>query len=166
MGSGVPVSRFDEVFERVIGHEGGLVSDPADPGGTTKFGISKRAYPDEDIARLTIERAKALYQRDYWTPIRGDELLPPIDEFTFDFAVNSGIRTASESLQGAIGALRDGRIGPKTIAALKLRKPRDVVRLMFVDRAMVFALNQNDRRYGRGWFARLFDVTELALRSS
>ena len=166
MGSGVPVSRFDEVFERVIGHEGGLVSDPADPGGTTKFGISQRAYPAEDIKSMTIERAKALYKRDYWDRIRGDELLAPIDEYTFDFAVNSGVPMASESLQGAVGALRDGRIGPKTIAALKLRKPRDVVRLMFVDRAMVFALNQNDRRYGRGWFSRLFDVTELALRSS
>ena len=159
------MSRFDEVFARVIGHEGGHVDDKSDPGGETKFGISKRAYPDEDIKALTIERAKALYRRDYWDKIRGDELAPAIDEFTFDFAVNSGVRTASESLQGAVGALRDGRIGPKTIAALKQRKQRDVIRLMFVDRAMVFALNQNDRLYGRGWFARLFDVTELALRA-
>ena len=31
-------------------------------------------------------------------------------------------------------------------------------------RAMTFALNQNDRLYGRGWFARLFDKTEIALK--
>ena len=33
---------FDTAFDRLMGHEGGYVNDPADPGGETKFGISKR----------------------------------------------------------------------------------------------------------------------------
>lgn len=160
------MSRFDEVFERVIGHEGGYSLDPRDPGGETKFGISKRSYPGLDIAALSVENAKLIYRADFWNVLRCDELPPPIDEYVFDFAVNSGVSTAAESLQGAVGALRDGDIGPKTIEAVKRSKPADIVRLMFVDRAMVYALNPNDRRYGRGWFARLFDKTWQAFKEA
>ena len=49
------MSDFDKAFELVIGHEGGLVDHPADPGGLTKYGISKRAYPNLDIRNLTLD---------------------------------------------------------------------------------------------------------------
>ena len=57
---------FEEAFTRLIGHDGGYVNHPSDPGGETKFGISKRAYPGEDIAGLTLQHAKNIYYRDYW----------------------------------------------------------------------------------------------------
>lgn len=158
------VNRFDDVFQRVIGHEGGYVNDPNDPGGETKFGISKRSYPKLTIAALTIDDAKTIYRTDYWAKVMADELPVPIDEYVFDFAVNSGVQTASNALQGAVGALRDGSIGPKTIEAVKRTPVRNILRLLFVERAMVFALSPKDNLYGRGWFARLFDKTELALR--
>ena len=59
---------FDVAFERLIGHEGGYVNNPSDPGGETKFGISRRAYPSEMIRTLTLQRAKELYLRDCWGP--------------------------------------------------------------------------------------------------
>jgi lysozyme family protein len=34
---------FDTAFQRLIGHEGGYVNDPRDPGGETKYGISRRS---------------------------------------------------------------------------------------------------------------------------
>lgn len=52
------MSDFDKAFEIVIGHEGGYVNNPKDPGGETKYGISKRTYPNEDIRGMTLERAK------------------------------------------------------------------------------------------------------------
>ena len=48
---------FDDAFVKLIGFEGGYVNNPADPGGETKYGISRRAYPGEDIANMTVERA-------------------------------------------------------------------------------------------------------------
>ena len=66
---------FDVAFEKLIGHEGGYVNDARDPGGETKYGISKRAYPDEDIAGLTLERAKQIYRRDCWARRIADNLL-------------------------------------------------------------------------------------------
>jgi lysozyme family protein len=38
---------FDEAFSRLLGHEGGYVDNPKDPGGETNWGISKRSYPDQ-----------------------------------------------------------------------------------------------------------------------
>ena len=34
-----------------------MSNDPQDPGGETNFGISKRSYPDLDIAGLTVADA-------------------------------------------------------------------------------------------------------------
>lgn len=169
------MARFDEIFQRVIGHEGGYSHDPRDPGGETNYGITWKTLelaigrgivPSVKVRQLELDQAKAIYRALYWAEIRGDELPPPIDEFAFDFAVNSGIGRASTALQAAAGALQDGRIGPRTLEAVRTKKPIEIVRLMFVERAMSFALSPNERTFGRGWFARLFDVTAQAVRSA
>jgi lysozyme family protein len=66
--------RFPEVFDRVIGHEGGYVNDPNDPGGETQWGISKRSYPHLNIRMLTRAEAMGIYDRDFWQPLHGDRL--------------------------------------------------------------------------------------------
>jgi lysozyme family protein len=45
---------------------GNYSNHPYDRGGETKYGISSRWYPDEDIQNLTRERANAILYRDYW----------------------------------------------------------------------------------------------------
>lgn len=83
-------ANFDKAFVIVVGIEGGLVDDPADPGGLTKFGISKRRYPDLDIRNLTVEQAKAIYLRDYWNTHNLDKLEYGKALLVFDCAVNGG----------------------------------------------------------------------------
>ena len=48
------MSDFDRAFDLLMDSEGGYSDDPLDPGGETNFGISKRAYPKEDIRFLTL----------------------------------------------------------------------------------------------------------------
>lgn len=167
--------RYLEVFDRLIDHEGNFTDNPKDDGNWTggkeglgelkgtKFGISAAAYPHLDIKNLTLDDAKAIYLRDYWNRLRCDELGAPLDEYTFDIAVNSGQGRAARILQGAVGALRDGAVGPKTIAAVRSKPPMETLRIMFVERSMIFALSPRDADFGRGWFARLFDKTVHAL---
>ena len=38
---------FEQVVAKVLDHEGGFVDDPADRGGMTFMGISRRWFPDE-----------------------------------------------------------------------------------------------------------------------
>lgn len=85
-----------------------------DSGGITKYGISQKAYPTLDIAHLTPEQAKALYQRDYWAPIRGDGIPWPLCVVAFDAAVNQGVGMAKRWLAktqdvGQFFVLREGR---------------------------------------------------------
>lgn len=162
---------FQESFDRVIGHEGRFSNDAKDPGNWTggavgmgelrgtKYGISAAAYPKLAIAALSREDARDIYLADYWNRLRLDEMPEGLRYFIFDYAVNSGATRAACDLQAALGVLRDGDIGPKTLMAVKASSPVSIFRMMFVDRAMVFALSNNDARYGAGWFARLFDVT-------
>jgi lysozyme family protein len=58
---------FEDVKAEIIEVEGSVyTNDPDDPGGETKYGISKRAYPDLDIFNLTESQALEIYERDYW----------------------------------------------------------------------------------------------------
>ena len=57
---------FDSAINNLLKREGGYVLDPVDPGGETKFGISKRSYPYVDIKKLTKEQATLIYFQDFW----------------------------------------------------------------------------------------------------
>jgi len=68
------MSNFDRMFDLVACHEGGFTDNAADPGNWTggaigaglcrgtKFGISAAAYPELDIAGITLDAAKEIYR--------------------------------------------------------------------------------------------------------
>jgi lysozyme family protein len=146
---------FDAAFARLIGHEGGYVNDPKDPGGETKFGISKRSYPGENIANLTLERAKELAYRDYWGPA-GCDAVPDVCKFDlFDMAYNSGPTRAIQTAQKACGETEDGILGPLTLQAIQSMHPiRFVAR--FNGARMLFMTDlKNWPAHGKGWMRRL-----------
>jgi lysozyme family protein len=102
---------FEQAFERLVGFEGGYVADRRDPGGETKWGISKRAFPDVDIAGLTRAAAAAIYRRSYWDAVQADRLPEALRYAVFDAAVNSGVGQAVRWLQQAPGGVVAGLRG-------------------------------------------------------
>jgi lysozyme family protein len=156
-------ARFSEVFARIIGTEGGYTNNPNDPGGETKYGISKRSYPNVDIRNLTLDGAKAIYYADFWRALGLDQVSVGLDEFIFDFAVNSGVPKVARLLQKAAGCLPDGLVGPQTVAAVLSKPPAAIARLLFVERAIIMTSAKPDtfEIFCHGWFARLFDQTKL-----
>ena len=95
------MQNFPDCISHVLAAEGGLVNDPKDPGGVTKFGISQRSYPALDIRALSLDEAKAIYQRDYWAPIQGERLPAGLDLLVLDHAVNAGPFPAGLTGSGA-----------------------------------------------------------------
>lgn len=146
---------FDEAFTRLMGHEGGYVNNPRDPGGETKYGISKRSYPDEDIAGLTRERAMALYWRDYWLAAHCDALPDALRFHVFDMAVNSGVDAAITTLQCAVGATPDGVVGPRTMRALHTAPIAQTVARFNGYRLQMLASLTTWPTFGRGWARRV-----------
>lgn len=130
-------SMFDRAFELVVGIEAGYVNDPKDPGRETKFGISKRAYPSLDIAQLTIEQAKEIYQRDYWTKSHCEGQTWPWALAIFDCAVNQGLQTALHLLAQFQGNLIE----------------------FLAERGVRYAEDKRFDRFGRGWMRRLINIT-------
>lgn len=151
------MSDFDRCFQIVVGHEGGYVNNPSDPGGETKFGICKRDYPHLDIKALTIDQAQAIYLANYWQPIKGDSLPWPLCLYVFDCAVNQGVRPAVMMLQQTIDTAQDGIPGVQTIALARKSGHWHWARFLAF-RAMRYQGTRNFDRFGEGWLIRCFEI--------
>ena len=156
--------KFDDIIEKVLEHEGGIVDDPKDAGGLTNMGISQRAYPDEDIRGLTVERAKELYKRDYWDRYRTGDLPDRLRHIYVDMCINMGGGRAIKILQEACNSKNaekidvDGGMGPATIKAASNVEPFRLraYRVMFY--AELVMKKPEQERFWVGWFRRSCEV--------
>ncbi len=152
---------FLAAVTETLRQEGGYVNDPQDPGGETNFGISKRQYPTLDIAHLTRDDAIAIYARDYWRPVRGDELPWPIAVVLFDINVNGGAPV--RWLQEALSLPIDGIFGPATLAAARKHPdPKAVAGRVLRRRILYYVALPTFARFGAGWVQRSFDLYRIA----
>ena len=161
---------FNRAFENVIGVEGGFSDDAKDPGNWTggkegigklsgtKYGVSAAAYPSLDINSITLDDARAIYHRDYWQVISGDEFLFPVSNALFDCAVNSGCASAAKLLQKVLNVSSDGKIGKQTIAAAQAKDQTELLIDFLTARAVFYARLAKFELYGKGWMKRLFTV--------
>lgn len=157
---------FNQAFDRLISNEGGYVNNPNDLGGETKFGISKRSYPQIDIANLTRDEAKEIYQRDFWLRGEMDSFDGAISFQAFDAAVNHGIETAIRLLQRAAGVADDGHIGPITIFAIKEKSVTDMLMLFIAYRIQYWTKLTTWATFGKGWANRAADDLIFAAEDS
>ena len=148
---------FDQAFDKLIGHEGGYVWNEKDPGGETKYGISKRAYSNVDIKNLTLDQAKQIYKRDYWDKCHGDNLPDNVRFDVFDVAVNSGITTAVKLLQRAVGTKDDGIWGSKTAAAVNAMDQQILDKRFNGYRLRFYTSLKTFEHFGKGWVNRVAD---------
>jgi len=162
---------FKKAFEETVGIEGGYVDDPDDRGGETKFGISKRSYPELDIKNLTLREAWAIYYKDYWNTKKGnlDSLPDSIAIEVFDTAVNMGMTTARKMLQESLNILNrnelkfidldvDGYIGIKTFKAVDLVLERKLLKTLngfqFCAYKEFAQNNPKQEKFFAGWIER------------
>lgn len=157
---------FEENFQAVLLREGGLSTDRYDPGGITKFGISRNAFPDmteADISALTTERARQIYKAEYWDKGKCGELNQAIAWIHFDSCVNHGILQATYILQKALKMHADGIMGKITVGAANNQNLRQTIknhlskRILFVSKSNVWD------RYKEGWVRRYVSVAFDAL---
>jgi lysozyme family protein len=171
--------RFLAMVSQVIAHEtggdrsGGYTNDPDDPGGETKWGISKRSYPSLNIKALTFNDAIAIYYKDFYTGI--DTILDNALAFKlFDMSVLNGRAKAIKLFQRAIrdvGATikTDGYLGPITVAAANSVDPKalyvkyqELINNRF---KWIATLRPSSKKYLKGWKSRLFfnfDIEDIA----
>jgi len=176
-------------FHHVIELEGGYSNDADDPGGETKYGITratlarfKYAHPGiintVDIKNLTRDDALIIYKIKYWYEVGIDCINDPwVAMEVFEAAVNCGPKNGVIFAQDAYEFLRkpdwpklkiDGVLGPITAAALNLvcsSGYRDALLLAMNGEQYEYYEtlvdhNERFRTFARGWTRRLRLVTK------
>lgn len=149
------MDRFKEYIERILGHEGGYVNHPNDPGGETNWGIAKRSYPQLNIKTLTREKAIEIYRDDFWIRYRCNELPEDVAFQVLDAAVNHGGGNAIRWLQRSVGVADDGVIGSVTLAACRRMAPADILLLFNAERLEFYTKLSTWPSFGKGWTRRV-----------
>jgi lysozyme family protein len=167
---------FPRALQLVLVHEGGWADHPNDPGGATMKGITIATFrkylkrPDAtktELRNISDETVAAIYRRNYWNHIRGDQLPAGIDYALFDFAVNSGPTRAVKMLQKVIGLTGDdidGKVGPQTIAKINAVRAATAILDLCAARLDWLETLRTWNSFGRGWTSRIVDVQRDALK--
>lgn len=158
---------LDKCLEIIINkYEGGsaIVNHSKDPGGLTKYGISKKVYPHIEIEYLSYTDALAIYREDYAKKIMFNEtcLISPRFAFSFlDFAINSGSFRAIKSAQKVAKVNKDGIMGPQSLAALTRLNDGEgnLAALLNAERARFLAKLDKFDTFGRGWMRRVMQIS-------
>ncbi len=161
-------STFDTAIAFVLTEEGAHADKPADPGGDTWFGLSRRSYPTLTPWPPTRETAILRYKEDFWDPAHLELLPPAVAVALFDARVNQGPGRAVHWLQHLLGVMEDGVIGPVT-AAKAASNPGHVLRQFCAYRGVRYTEAKNDHgdllfpEFGMDWMTRLLDVYRVCL---
>jgi lysozyme family protein len=131
---------FEIAIKFVLKWEGCCYSnDPHDPGLGTKYGISKKSYPNEDIKNMTLERAKQIYYQNYWLKQDCDKIPFPLNYCIFNAGVNCGINTAKYLLLASQGNWKD----------------------FIIKQIEYYSSLKNFKYFGRGWINRTINLYDL-----
>lgn len=163
---------YDESLRRLLGHEGGYVNHPSDPGGPTNYGITLQVYrryvnpkaTAADIRAMPIAHAKLIYKAKYWDALRCDDLPAGVDYAVFDYGVNSGIGRSGKVLRRILGLPdKTNAITADVLAKIATVNPDQLV-IAICDERMAFLKSLRTWPvFGAGWGRRVSEVRRSAL---
>jgi len=162
---------FKVSLKEVLKHEGGWADHPSDPGGATMKGVTIatfRAFVNpkgtkSDLRKITDAQLETVYRRQYWDKVHGAELPDGVDFAVFDYAVNSGPSRSVKDLQKVVGVSQDGKVGPKTLEAIKAMGSRNVINKLCDTRVAFLKRLKTWPTFGKGWTKRVAGVRDFAL---
>ncbi|MEM7614498.1 MAG: glycosyl hydrolase 108 family protein [Pseudomonadota bacterium] len=151
--------------------EGGYVNHPADPGGATNKGVTKRVYDAyraakgqsvQDVRNITDAEVHDIYENGYWRKAKCPDLAVDLDTVQFDTAVNMGVGRAIKFMQKSTGCAADGVWGPITAAKVAACDPGTTLKA-YCDTREAFYVGLVARRpqmkvFMKGWMNRLNDL--------
>lgn len=154
--------------------ESGWADDPDDLGGQTMVGVTmatyeeycrRKGYPKPTTGRLmdlSYNDWKSILKMLYWDRWNADEIKSQsIAEIVCDFVWASGAH-GIKIPQDLVGVIPDGIVGPKTLAAVNSRNPRElfdqikIARFDFIED--ICRKRPANNKFKRGWMNRINDI--------
>ncbi len=169
-------TNYQACLNFVLRYEGGFTDNRKDPGNWTggkvgvgvlkgtKYGVSAGAYPHLDIKNLTLEDVKPIYAKNYWKPVRGDDLPAGVDLVVFDAGVMSGTSRAAKWLQSCVGSTQDGVVGVKTLTKVATANKAAIIKKFCAKRTGFVQSLKTFATFGRGWMSRIAANEALAMK--
>lgn len=149
----------------------GFGNDPDDRGGATMCGITiatfeaycrKKGYPKPTVERLkaiTFDQWREVLKTLFWDRWKADEIVSqPLANTLVDWVWASGVN-GIKIPQRILGVKQDGIVGPKTIAALNSRDPKELFntiqteRVKFID--TIIRNRPKNAKFRKGWLRRI-----------
>ncbi len=161
--------------------EGGFSDHPADKGGATNMGVTigtwrKQGYDkdgdgdiDVDDLRLISEAdAQRIFRLNYWNRWKADDIKDQsIANILVDWVWGSGAY-GIKIPQRILGVEIDGKVGPKTLAALNSRNPEELFAKLKKEREEYFqricTVTPSNKVFLKGWLRRLDSIRYGSLR--
>jgi len=115
-------NQFPMILEKTLSYEGEALNAQE----RSKYGVTEPVYftylkeqgkPQQPIEKIRMPEVQDIYHSKYFLANNLDKLPVRTSAVVFDYAVQSGNRGV-KALQKAVGTVPDGKIGPKTLAAL------------------------------------------------
>ena len=162
-------SNFQECLDLVLKSEGGWVNNPADPGGETNLGVTKRVWEEyvghavKTMKNLTKDDVAPMYELKYWRPCYCEVLPRGLDFVIFSMGVNAGPGRSVKLLQQSIGCVPDGVIGPRTRELISASNSANLIAKFSETRREYYRSLKTFPIFGKGWLSRVDHEETTAL---
>ena len=170
------MANVNQLAPFILKWEGGFVNDPADLGGATNMGVTIGAwkscgYDKDGDGDIDVDDLRLLTREDvvnrvlkphYWDRWKADDIKSQsVANILVDWVWASGAH-GIKIPQRLLGVSVDGIVGPKTLAAVNARNPRELFDMIKIARFDFFEdicrKRPANNKFKRGWMNRINDI--------
>jgi lysozyme family protein len=149
-----------------------LHTDTNDYGGATSMGVTHTTWAaavehglvaDVPLAEASQDDLALVLKTNFWNAAGCDRLAVGVDMAVFNLAMVGGPGRAARVLQSTVGAVVDGQVGPRTLAAAAKMSSDSLIRSFTASEETFYASIPSARFFLKGWDRRAEDCRTEAL---
>lgn len=152
-----------ELFEAA--RKGAYCNIDGDKGGPTFAGVTLATYRSfygtsmtvHDLRNMAYHEWRNIYKTGYWDVMKADEIdNQSVADLCVDWLVNSGVGKV-RNIQRVLGVQADGKVGPKTLAAINGACPMCLHKKLYEARKAYYRsiATGSNAQFLVGWLNRL-----------